>query len=269
MAPEETNLDAPQPEVAKGAKLASPMASAAVPGEDGEESLWPRSLLDGYRNGDAAAFLEIYRRYADSVASLLRWGFTFRGGGLTHVFVGYRGVAELQDAVQETFRRVFEPKTRLGYDGLRPFGPYVRTVARNHVIGAFRRQSAAFRVVAPPSAASDDAMLEVAALDGEESPESRLATEEARVLVAKFLGRLAPEDRRLLELRFIDGLSQRDVAEHMGIGRQRIRTREIKLRDELAAYLGEHGESAWVAEVLRCLPWLMASLLERAGEVWR
>jgi NADH-quinone oxidoreductase subunit H len=89
-------------------------------------------------------------------------------------------------------------------------------------------------------------------------------------LVAGFWATLTADERRLLELRFVEGHSQRDAAAALGIGRQRVRTREKLLRAKLLAYLRERGEAALVDGVVAALPALLGfELLEWLGEVTR
>src|SRR5690606_16400276 len=167
-------------------------------------------------------------RHAEQVARLLRHGFGFESGGRRHRFVGFGSGFELQDVLHETFRRAFEPRARAAYDGIRPYGAYVCTIARNPVLRSFRAREVLFPLLVDgrgePTASS------LAAIDEGPSPERELHDAEIRELVAGFLATLAPEDRRLIELRFIDGLSQRDAAAALGLGRQRVRTREKQLR---------------------------------------
>jgi RNA polymerase sigma-70 factor (ECF subfamily) len=205
---------------------------------------WPWSLLRGFRDGDRAALTEVYAMHAEDLARFLRRGFGFESDGRRHVFVGYQSPFELQDALHETFRRAFEPRARQGYDGVRPYGPYVRAIARNVVLRTFRARVALFPLVdeeggAPASAAQ----IEASATAG---PEHVLQREQVRKLVARFLEGIAAEDRKLLELRFVEGKSQRDVAAVLGIGRQRLRGREAKLRERLIRHLREHGEAALI-----------------------
>jgi RNA polymerase sigma-70 factor (ECF subfamily) len=201
---------------------------------------WPWSLLRGFRDGDQAALTEVYSMHAEELARFLRRGFGFESEGRRHVFVGYQSPFELQDALHETFRRAFEPRARQAYDGVRPYGPYVRAIARNVVLRTFRARVALFPVVegdgGDPATA---AQIEASATAG---PEHMLHREQVRELVARFLEGLDTQDRRLLELRFVDGRSQRDVAATLGIGRQRLRGREAKLRERLVRHLREHGE---------------------------
>ena len=198
---------------------------------------WPRPLLDAFRAGRREALTEVYQLHAPDLARLLRLGFTFEAGGRAHRFVGYAGAFELQDALQETFRRAFEEGARLRYDGLRPYGPYLFAISRNVVLRTFRAREVLFPT-------TGEMALVSAEPDGRSSPENALHREQVRRLVSRFLETLGADDRRLLSLRFIDGVAQRDAAEQLGIGRQRLRSREDKLRERLVIHLRAHGASA-------------------------
>jgi RNA polymerase sigma factor (sigma-70 family) len=227
---------------------------------------WTSELLRGFKAGERGALTEIYRRHAEEVALLLRHGFGFEAGGRRHRFVGFGSGFELQDALHETFRRAFEPRAREGYDGIRPYGAYVTTIARNLVLRSFRAREILFPI--DGEAPSVTAM--VAAIDTGPSPEREVHDAEVRELIAGFLATLEPVERRLIELRFVEGLSQRDAADALGLGRQRIRTREKQLRLRLLAYLRERGEAALVDGVVAALPALLGpELLRLLGEVTR
>src|SRR5689334_6217623 len=160
--------------------------------------------------------------HAEQVALLLRHGFSFESGGQRHRFAGYGSGFELQDVLHETFRRAFEPRAREGYDGIRPYGAYVTTIARNLVLRSFRAREVLFPLEA--DAGPSGPML--AAVDVGPTPEREVHEHQVRELVERFLATLSPDERQLIELRFVEGLSQRDVAEALGLGRQRVRTRE-------------------------------------------
>lgn len=221
--------------------------------------------MRGFKAGERAALTEVYQRHAEEVALLLRHGFSFEAGGHRHRFVGFGSGFELQDVLHETFRRAFEPRARVAYDGIRPYGAYVCTIARNLVLRSYRAREVLFPLVdgEPASAPS------ITPIDDGPSPERSLHDAEVRELVAGFLATLAPDERRLLELRFVEGLSQRDAADALGLGRQRVRTREQRLRAKLLAYLRERGEAALVDGVVAALPLLGPELLGWLGEVTR
>ena len=194
---------------------------------------WSWATLRGFRAGDPAALREVYRAYADDVAKLLRFGFSFESAGRAHRFVGYGSAFELQDALHETFRRAFEPRARQGYDGVRPYAPYLRTIARNVVLRAFRAQRQLF----PIADGGPDDEGAVVLEDNAPSPEHAALRRELDGIVREFMDQLPDDDRRLLTVRFVDGLSQRDAADALGLGRQQVRSREAKLRAALLAHL--------------------------------
>jgi RNA polymerase sigma factor (sigma-70 family) len=225
---------------------------------------WPRALLSGFRAGEREALTTVYRMHAETVALLLRQGFSFESGGHRHRFAGYGSGFELQDALHETFRRAFEPRAREGYDGIRPYGAYVTTIARNLVLRSFRDREVLFPLETTDADPSTTPML--AAVDVGPTPERELHDRQVLELVERFLATLTPDERRLIELRHVEGLSQRDAADALGLGRQRIRTREQALRTKLLAYLREHGEVALVDGVVTSvgLPALLGTELLRA-----
>lgn len=222
---------------------------------------WSRELLRGFKAGEREALTSVYRLHAQDVALLLRHGFAFESGGRRHRFVGYGSGFELQDVLHETFRRAFEPAARESYDGIRPYGGYVATIARNVVLRSFRARDALFPV---DGQTSEGGLL--AAVDVGHSPERAVHDGQVRELVASFLATLGPDERALVEARFVQGLSQRDAADTLGLGRQRIRTHEKALRRKLLEYLREHGEGTLVDGVVVSvgMPALLGSELARA-----
>lgn len=238
-----------------------PHAAAPPTGEVAPNG-WPRALLSGFRAGEREALTTVYRMHAETVALLLRHGFSFESGGHRHRFAGYGSGFELQDALHETFRRAFEPRAREGYDGIRPYGAYVTTIARNLVLRSFRAREVLFPLEVDAAPASGQLL----AVDVGPTPERELHDRQVLELVERFLATLTPDERRLIELRHVEGLSQRDAAEVLGLGRQRVRTREQALRVKLLAYLREHGEAALVEGVVVSvsLPALLGSELVRA-----
>jgi RNA polymerase sigma factor (sigma-70 family) len=201
---------------------------------------WSWGLLRGFRGGEPDALRSVYQMYVEEVGKQLRYGFTFESRGRAHRFVGYGGAFEFHDALHETFRRAFEPRAREGYDGLRPYGPYLRAIARNVVLKSFRAREVLF-----PPVGDDEGEAGIGALKDEigPSPEQAVMREQIRGVVKRFLDTLPPEDRALCKVRFVDGKSQRDAAEILGLGRQQVRGRESKLRARLVEYLRAQGET--------------------------
>jgi RNA polymerase sigma-70 factor (ECF subfamily) len=176
--------------------------------------------------------------------------------------VGYQSAFDLQDALHETFRRAFEPSARAGYDGLRPYGPYLLAIARNVVLRGFRTREALFPAMDEAALAPHE--IPISHLEVEVDPEVQVDREQMRALVQRFMDAQTPTDRDILTLRFVEGLSQRDVADHLGLGRQRVRTREARLRASLVRFLaaGERKAGLPTALAILCgglLAWLLTT----------
>jgi RNA polymerase sigma factor (sigma-70 family) len=224
---------------------------------------WHWSVLRGFRDGTQEALREVYRLHADEVARQLRYGFSFGSDGRTQRFMGYGSAFELHDVLHETFARAFEPSARARYDGIRPYGPYLKAIARNIVLRAFRAREILF-----PSVGDDtEGSAPIGPADpSSSSPEQLVAREQVRELVQEFLQALDPEDQRLLQLRFVEGHSQRDVATQMRLGRQQVRGREEKLRKRLVRYLQSRGEAGLVCGAALVPAWMLWTLV---AEAWR
>jgi len=245
----------------------APAPTQASPEADAPNG-WSWALLRGFREGRTDALSEVYRRHADEVTKQLRYGFAFQAAGRHHRFVGCRSAFELHDALHETFRRAFEPGARERYDGLRPYGPYLRAIARNVVLRGFRAREVQFPEVREDGEATSTAIEVVD--DASPTPEQQVGRAQLRAVVQRFLDTLPAPDRRLLEVRFVEGRSQRDAAELLGLGRQQIRGRETKLREQLLRWLRQRGEEGLVAASLALpLPLVGASLCELLGGVLR
>lgn len=219
-----------------------------------DQEPWPRPFLRSFREGETKVLSVVYRNYAPLVAALLRHGFTFQSKGQPRRFVGYTSPFDFQDALHDTFRKAFEPKARISYDGLRPYGPYITTIARNVVIAGFRAKERLFPAVgAGPESVAETTetpahLATPTAAAPPQSPEAAAHDASVRRMVAEFLAQLSPEDQELIRLRYSEGAGQHDVAAAMNVGRQVVRTREKKIRSALIRYLQDRGETQWLPQ---------------------
>jgi len=102
-----------------------------------------------------------------------------------------------EDAVQDAFIRIV--RRRLDYSPSRPFSPWFYQILRNVCIDARRKRERHRRKM--------DAFADIAA-----TGPVRSHGQEWREL----LDMLSPEDKEVLVLRFVGGVSVRDLAEHLG-----------------------------------------------------
>lgn len=182
-------------------------------------------LLQRFRDGDRQALETVYRTYVGRISEIVAHGFRITATGGSVPGLGSRP-ADLADAVQEIFLKAFSRGVRAAFDGSRDFGPYLSTIARNLLIDRARRNGRELLMpevdleVAGKTAASD-AFWQVAA---------RWEDPVALAVARRFVEGL-PEDLACVHrLRYVEGLSQRDAAAHLGITRQTLRTLEEKLR---------------------------------------
>ena len=170
---------------------------------------------------DRAAFGALYRRYVDRV-----YGYCFYLLGDHH---------DAEDATERTFSAALG-----GIDAFRDEGATFRAwlfrIAHNQLANALRsrdrHQAASLEVVAEPRATADPAGLLSLA-------------EEARGL-RRALDQL-PEDRRqVVVLRFVDGLSAREIGAVLGRSEGAVRVLQHRALRQLAEMLATGGDGPTV-----------------------
>jgi RNA polymerase sigma factor (sigma-70 family) len=192
-----------------------------------------RSLLDAFRRGTPQALKTVYWEYVRKVERLLSAGFEIRSRGLRVVGAGSQP-DDLADLVQEVFVRAFSAKARLAYDPLRDYGPYLFAIARNALVDWARGKG---REILLPLPDVEAAIEEVAVID-DLPPWANPATVQ---VVEAYLQGLPSDLREVHRLRYEEDLSQMQVAERLGVGRQTLRTLEGRLRSGLSAALDAAG----------------------------
>lgn len=205
-----------------------------------------RALLDGYRRGDRAALERVFEHYGPSVARWVSGGFGFKTQEGDRRFDGFRSAVDVHDTIHEVFRAVFEARARQAYSGLTPFEGYLFVTTKNVVLRRLRIKDR-------------DRPVEKEVFESipsnEPSPEDRVAKEEEVLQVRAFLAGLPNEDRHFVELRFMEQLSQNDVAEKLGWTRKKVRLRETSVRESLVRFFKrQRGTKEIVEEVAHDSP---------------
>lgn len=136
---------------------------------------------------------------------------------------------EVPDLVQEVFTRAFVATRRLAYDETRDYAPYLVTIARNLLVDGARH--------AGREQAVDT--TEFADLPAAETDVEPWADPQVMRLVEGYLKSLPAPLQAVHDVRYVQGLPQRDAAARIGISRQQLRTREAQIREGLAAKLRE------------------------------
>jgi RNA polymerase sigma factor (sigma-70 family) len=214
-----------------------------------------RERLEAFRRADRTTLEAVYAEYAPKVASMLRTGFSSSGDGGQHRFRGFTAPFDIDDALQETFLRAFSPRAREAYDGVRPFGTYVLTIARNLVISRLRRD----KTSAAAMASSSDVDVETRYTDANNpDPEQHSMQLQLKRLLHDFKASLSPDDLLLFRMRFEQGLTRASVTEATGLSAMQIRTREERLRQHLHKRLSKTGYTSHLGAIVIALLLLMS-----------
>ncbi|MFC1642366.1 RNA polymerase sigma factor [Myxococcota bacterium] len=198
-------------------------------------------LLERFRHGCRQAYETVYRRYYTDVFRLLRRGFVTGRPPCCVPPLDEERVLELS---QEVFLRAFDERARLGYDGLRPYRPYLLRIAKNLCIDVARREN---RVTAAGGASDSGDVLDFDRLleQGETIPapdvEETLDWGARLVATRSFLAGLPELEHRFVTLRFVEEHSQATVAAMLNVTRRCVRTLEKALPRQLEKHLVQQG----------------------------
>ncbi len=195
---------------------------------------WDQDRLRRFREGAPEVLGEVYRAHAERLARTLRAA-AFRGRAFSHL----RGALEVENVVLETFARAFEPRTRLAYDGVRPYAQFLMGIARNVTLEQARSREIVMGL--GPQDEGSEMDWELGAAGSGEDLEQRLEDREVEMLLQAFKGSLTAQERELFELRFTEGLAQESAAERVGLTRIQVRRREKGLKQRLLEYLQARG----------------------------
>jgi RNA polymerase sigma-70 factor (ECF subfamily) len=195
---------------------------------------WDPGFVGRFRDGAADVLETIYRAHVEqvirTVRAVLRACAVGMGGWTPELAV------EVSDVAQDTFAKAFAPETRRRFDCGRPFGPYLVQIARNVAIDHWRAR----RRQVPMDV--DQLLAELAVnADRNAAPDDDWAASATLAVVERYLVSLDAEERRVHEALYVRGLSQREAAAALGIGRQVLRTVEGKLRAGLRRELRRAG----------------------------
>jgi RNA polymerase sigma factor (sigma-70 family) len=195
-----------------------------------------RPLLDAFRGGEREALRKVYVRYVTEVANFLRRGFTLAGPPPARV-PGVADDARLGDGTQEVFVRAFGERARQSYDGLRPYRPFLLRIARNLRIDEVRASGRELL-----ASGDDDFEPQADPSEAPPAPEEDVHWQGLSRLAREYIEGLDAEARRYVEARFVEELSQAEVAETMGITRRRVRTLEHDVQAGLKRFLAQRRQ---------------------------
>ncbi len=194
-----------------------------------------RALLDGFRRGERAALARVFRSYAGDVARLFRRGVKLQVDGALVIVGQNLAEHEIEVLVQETFVKAFHPKARESFDGVRPYGAWLATIARNILVDRARRLRREAKVVCHVE--DIDGIEDAGSID----PTWQLEEAALAKILATFEASLDEMDRALFRLRVREGRTHKEAAQSLGITVIMVRRRDARLRVLLLARLRADG----------------------------
>jgi RNA polymerase sigma factor (sigma-70 family) len=216
-----------------------------------------RARLAAFRAGEVAALTAVYRHYAPGLFTFLRGGFEITGKGGRGFFRGMSDLGAQENIVQEVFARAFTERARLSYDGLRPYGAFLNTIARNLVVDQLRQGNRVF------VSWEESEQRDVEPTFGIEAPDAGLDQRELQQAVRAFVEALGGAEREVLELRFRGGLSLADTVAKTGLTDYRVKVLEARIRKRFFAHMRARGflEGSSENDVQLAL-WLLWAVVE-------
>ena len=176
-------------------------------------------LLDAWRDGDAAAGSELFRRY---FKPLLRF------------FFNKAGDADVEDLIQKTMLACVGSRDR--FRGASSFRTYLFRIARNELLMSWRRRRSRG---AGGGGGIDFGVTSIADLGPSPSTIARIA--EDRRLLLEALAMLPADMQLTLELHYWEGMSASELAEMFEVEPTTIRTRLHRARQQLKAAIEERS----------------------------
>jgi RNA polymerase sigma factor CnrH len=174
--------------------------------------------------GQERAYREFLRRYREPIYRLVR--------------NTIRDSEEALDVTQESFVSAFAALKR--YDRERPFNLWISRIALNKCRDWGRRRAVrSFFTRAAPIDEVFDLASDAASPETEASDRAELRR------VSAAIGELPAKLREALVLRAIEGMSQAEAAEALGVTEKAVETRLYRARGTLAELLGVDGVRGW------------------------
>lgn len=171
------------------------------------------AVLDAFRRREPSAVRELYREYGKLVYAV------------AHRALGRHDLAE--EATQQTFVQAWQAAHRLDVD--RDPAPWLATIARRSAIDIYRREARR-----PASALADVSAKNPAIV----SLPPDLDTLDAVWQVRHAIDALPPDEATVVRLQHLDGMTQTEISEHLGIALGTVKSRSHRAHRKLASLLG-------------------------------
>jgi len=201
----------------------------AVPAEENDEL----DLVARSRQGDAAAFSVLVRRYEGKIFRLAM--------NIT------QNREDAEDVLQEAFFKAYEHLDQ--FQGNSKFYTWIVRIAVNQALMKLRKRKSdrAVSLDEQIDTGEDTVVREIAAWDPD--PEQQYSQEELHKILNQAVLDLAPIYRTVFTLRDIDGLSTEETAEALDLSVPAVKSRllraRLQLRDKLTRFFKRKGDDAF------------------------
>ncbi len=172
-----------------------------------------QTLVSQAIDGDADAFGVLYTQHLDAI--------------YRYVFFRVADVHLAEDLTEEVFVRAWTALPKYEPQGHR-FTSWLYRIARNLIVDHYRKQSS-------PSIVDDLGMENLP--DPQSRPEDQVADQEDLASLTRAVQQLGDDEQNVIVLRFVEGLSHREVAEVIGKSEGASRVIQHRALEALAGLL--------------------------------
>jgi RNA polymerase sigma-70 factor, ECF subfamily len=194
-------------------------------GRTSEASTSDAALVGRIVHGDEAALAELYDRHGRVVYSL--------------AFAMLRAAVDAEEVVADTFLQVWGSADR--FDASRSsVGNWLLVIARGRALDRLRTQRRRAESQERVAADNPDGLVLAVGNFGV-VPDEAAESSELRDVVRRSLADLPESQRRVIELAYFEGLSQSEIAAHLGEPLGTIKTRARAALEKLRIALGPYA----------------------------
>jgi RNA polymerase sigma-70 factor, ECF subfamily len=196
-------------------------------------------LIDQVIRGDVAARQQLLARHRDRLRRMVAVRLDRR--------VAVR--VDPSDVVQETLAAADRKMPEYLRERPLPFYPWLRTIALERVSKIHEQHLRALRRSVTREqprleCLPDESALTLARMliDSGPSPSRQLVQEEMRAQVQAALARLREQDREILVMRYLEQLSNKEIAAAIGVSEGAVKMRHLRALTSLRSFLGDELE---------------------------
>jgi len=170
-----------------------------------------RELIKRAKECDSSAFARLYEYYYQDIYN--------------YIYLRISDASLAEDMTSEVFIKVLESIDSFTFRGF-PFSSWLYRIARNMMVDYFRSHQEPV-----------DLPLEEEVLPAERGPSDVVERELTQQQLARALSNLTEDQQQVIILRFVDGLSNTDVAQVLGKSERAIRSLQYRALSSLNRFL--------------------------------